>query len=78
MALTNYIAQSVIGTWVFYGYGLGQWGMPRAQQLLYVLLVFALQALLSHWWLARFRYGPMEWLWRWATYGRRPAMRISA
>ena len=78
MALTNYIAQSVIGTWVFYGYGLGQWGMPRAQQLLYVLLVFALQVLASRWWLARFRYGPLEWLWRWATYGRPPAMRISA
>ena len=76
MALTNYIAQSVIGTWVFYGYGLGQWGMPRAQQLLYVLLVFALQVLASRWWLARFRYGPLEWLWRWATYGRPPAMRI--
>ena len=78
MALTNYIAQSVIGTWVFYGYGLGHWGMPRAQQLLYVVLVFALQVLASRWWLARFRYGPLEWLWRWATYGRPPAMRISA
>ena len=77
MALTNYIAQSVIGTWVFYGYGLGQWGMPRAQQLLYVLLVFALQVLASHWWLSRFRYGPLEWLWRWATYARRPSMRIA-
>ena len=77
MALTNYIAQSVIGTWVFYGYGLGQWGMPRAQQLLYVLLVFTLQVLASHWWLSRFRYGPLEWLWRWATYARRPSMRIA-
>ncbi len=77
MALTNYIAQSVIGTWFFYGYGLGQWGMPRAQQVLYVLAVFALQVLASRWWLARFRYGPLEWLWRWATYGRRPPMRLA-
>ena len=78
MALTNYIAQSLIGTWFFYGYGLGQWGMPRAQQVLYVLAVFALQVVASRWWLARFRYGPLEWLWRWATYGRPPAMRIRA
>ena len=78
MALTNYIAQSVIGTWVFYGYGLGHWGMPRAQQLLYVVLVFALQVLASRWWLCAVPLRPAQWLWRWATYGRPPAMRISA
>ena len=78
MALTNYIGQSVLGTLFFYGYGLGYWGMPRAQQVLYVLAVFALQVALSRWWLARFRFGPLEWLWRWATYGRRPAMRGAA
>ena len=78
MALSNYILQSVLGTFFFYGYGLGHWGMPRAQQLLYVLVVFALQLLLSRWWLARFRFGPLEWMWRWITYGRRPPMRIAA
>jgi uncharacterized membrane protein YeiB len=78
MALTNYLMQSVIASAFFYGYGLGHWGMPRAQQALFVLVVFALQVLLSHWWLARFRYGPMEWLWRWMTYGTRPALRLSA
>ncbi len=62
MALTNYIGASIIGTWVFYGYGLGQWGMGRAGQFVFVLVVFALQVLLSHWWLSRFRYGPLEWL----------------
>ncbi len=77
MALTNYILQSAIGTLFFYGYGLGHWGMPRAQQVLYVLVVFALQVLLSRWWLANFRFGPLEWLWRWATYGKRPALRLS-
>jgi uncharacterized membrane protein YeiB len=75
MALSNYILQSLVGTLFFYGYGLGQWGMPRVQQLLYVLVVFALQVLLSRWWMAHFRFGPLEWLWRWATYGRRPPMR---
>ena len=75
MALTNYIGQSLIGTLFFYGYGLSHWGMGRAWQMCFVLVVFALQVVLSRWWLARFRYGPLEWLWRWATYGQRPAMR---
>lgn len=78
MALTNYLMQSVLGTLFFYGYGLGHWGMPRMQQVAYVLVVFLLQLLLSRWWLARFRFGPLEWLWRWATYGRRPPMRVAA
>ena len=75
MALTNYLTQSLLGTLFFYGYGLGYWGMGRAQQLLFVLVVFALQVAFSHWWLARYRYGPMEWLWRSVTYLRTPAMR---
>lgn len=77
MALTNYLTQSALGTWFFYGYGLGHWGMPRSQQVLYVLVVFALQVLLSRWWLSKFRFGPMEWLWRWITYGTRPPMRVA-
>ncbi|MEO6154225.1 MAG: DUF418 domain-containing protein [Thermomonas sp.] len=77
MALTNYLSQSVIGTLFFYGYGLGHWGMGRAWQLVFVVVVFALQIAFSHWWLGRFRYGPMEWLWRWTTYGRRPGMRLA-
>lgn len=75
MALSNYLLQSLLGTWFFYGYGLGHWGMGRAGQLLFVAVVFALQLLLSHWWLARFRYGPMEWLWRGVTYLRWPRLR---
>ena len=79
MALTNYLMQSLVCTLVFYGYGLGYFEqLPRAWQPLFVLVVFGLQVLLSHWWLARFRYGPMEWLWRWMTYGTRPALRVAA
>ena len=78
MALTNYLTQSLVGTTFFYGYGLAHWGMGRAQQLLFVVVVFAVQVAISHWWLARFRYGPMEWLWRSATYLRIPAMRQRA
>ena len=78
MALTNYLMQSLICVVVFYGFGLGHWGMPRAQQVLFVLAVFAAQVAFSHWWLARFRYGPMEWLWRGFTYRRLPPLRIAA
>jgi uncharacterized protein len=76
MALTNYLLQSVVCVGIFYGHGLGLYGqLSRAWQVPFVLLLFALQVIASDWWLARFRYGPMEWLWRWATYGRRPAFR---
>ncbi len=76
MALTNYLLQSVVGTLLFYQYGLGLWGqVSRAWQFALVVAVFALQLVFSRWWLSRFRFGPVEWLWRWATYGRRPAMR---
>lgn len=79
MALTNYLLQSLVGTLLFYGYGLGLWGeVSRAGQTLVVLAVFALQVAASHWWLARFRFGPMEWLWRAFTYLQWPAMRRAA
>ena len=77
MALTNYLLQSLISTFVFYGYGAGQWGLARSWQVVYVAAVFALQVAFSHWWLSHYRYGPMEWLWRAITYRRNPAMRLS-
>lgn len=76
MALTNYLMQSVICSVIFYGYGLGLYGgIGRSGQVAIVLVVFALQVVFSHWWLARFRYGPMEWLWRAGTYLQRPPFR---
>ncbi|MFO1262904.1 MAG: DUF418 domain-containing protein [Rhodoferax sp.] len=75
MALTNYLMQSVLCSFIFYGYGLGWWGMPRSQQVVFVLVVYALQLAFSHWWLARFRLGPMEWVWRSFTYREYPLMR---
>jgi uncharacterized protein len=78
MALTNYLMQSVFGTLLFYGYGFALWGrLGYAQQLLLACAIFGLQVAWSHWWLARFRFGPIEWLWRWATYGRRPPFRTA-
>ncbi|MBB5015306.1 DUF418 domain-containing protein [Rehaibacterium terrae] len=76
MALTNYLLQSVVGTLLFYGYGLGLYGqVPRAWQVVLVAGVFALQLAFSAWWLERFRYGPAEWLWRSITYLRLQPMR---
>lgn len=75
MALTNYLSQSVICSAVFYSYGLGYYGMQRAHQVLFVAVIVALQILFSHWWLSKFRYGPMEWVWRAITYWKIPAFK---
>ncbi|MBT8107642.1 MAG: DUF418 domain-containing protein, partial [Gammaproteobacteria bacterium] len=76
MALTNYLAHSIILTTVFYGYGFGLYGsVPRFWQMGFVLAVVALQLLWSKWWLERYRFGPVEWLWRSLTYGQRQPMR---
>ncbi|GHA68842.1 DUF418 domain-containing protein [Cognatilysobacter bugurensis] len=77
MALTNYLMQSVIAMLVFSGYGLGYFEqLPRAWQPVFVIVVFALQVLLSHAWLARHRHGPMEHLWRAWTYGGQARTRV--
>ena len=76
MALTNYLMQSLICVIYFHGYALGHWGMPRAQQLLFVAVVYAAQIAFSHWWLSKFRYGPMEWFWRGFTYRQVPPFRL--
>ena len=76
MALTNYLSQSLIGTMIFYHYGFGFWGqIGRAAQVGVVLAIYSLQLLFSRCWLARFDYGPMEWLWRAITYWQWPIMR---
>ena len=76
MALTNYLMHSVILTTVFYGYGLGLYGqIPRFWQMGFVIAVLALQLVLSPWWLARYRFGPVEWLWRSITYWKLQPMR---
>ena len=71
MALTNYLMQSLVYLFVFYGFGLGLMRYGGALTCLGITIVtFALQIVFSRWWLARFRFGPMEWLWRSATYGQ--------
>jgi len=78
MALTNYLTQSLVASTFFFGYGFGNWGVSRVDQMLFVVVLAALQIVFSHLWLARFRYGPMEWLWRAVTYWTIPPMRIKA
>lgn len=75
-ALTNYLLQSVIGTLLFYGYGLGLFmKMGPALLLVPTVVIFAIQVAASNWWLARFRFGPAEWLWRCLTYGKLQPLR---
>ena len=72
MALTNYLMHSVVMTTIFYGYGLGLYGeIPRMQQMLFVAGMLFVQLIVSPWWLARYRFGPVEWLWRTLTYWQR-------
>jgi uncharacterized protein len=75
MPLTNYLLQTAIATTIFYGWGLGFWngGGPLVWLLLALAIYFIVQVPLSGWWLARFEYGPMEYLWRAMTYGRAQA-----
>ena len=55
---------------MFYGYGLGLFGQIRASVALgFGIAIYAAQAIFSQWWLARYRFGPVEWLWRTLMYG---------
>jgi uncharacterized protein len=79
MAFTNYLAQSVIFGWIFYGYGLGLFGrLGVASALAIGVAVYIGQVFFSAWWLRRYRYGPVEWLWRTLMYGVRQPMRQTA
>ncbi len=70
MALTNYVGQSVICTLIFYGTGLGLGGKMGPTLYLPVgFAVYLFQVMASRFWLRRFRFGPLEWLWRMLTYG---------
>jgi uncharacterized protein len=77
MALTNYLMHSVILTSIFYGYAGGQYGeISRAPQMLIVIAIILSQMIFSKWWLNRYRFGPMEWLWRSLTYKKIQPMKL--
>lgn len=79
MALTNYLTQSLVCTLLFYGYGFGLAGkVGPSVSVPLAVGIYALQVAFSRWWLRRFRFGPLEWLWRSLTYGRVQPLRLPA
>jgi uncharacterized protein len=71
MAFSNYIGSSVLMMLVFQGWAGGLYGqLHRGGLLLIVLAAWTLMLAWSKSWLASFRYGPLEWLWRCLTYWR--------
>ena len=79
MAFTNYIMQSLIGTFIFYGYGFGLFGtMDTAEQLYVIGSIWLFQLIASPIWLKYFQFGPLEWGWRSLTYWKRQPMRIQS
>ncbi len=75
MALTNYLVQSLVLGFIFYGYGFGLIGrLGSAAAASIGVAVYIAQVYLSRFWLERFRFGPFEWLWRSLSYGLRQPM----
>ncbi len=76
MAFSNYILQTLICTTLFYGHGFGLFGeVPRWGQLAITVAIWVLLVIVSNLWMTRFRFGPLEWLWRTLSYGKRQPMR---
>ena len=76
MALSNYILQSVFGLLLFHGFAFGLWNeLPRHQLYLVVAAQWVVMIAFSVFWLRRYRFGPLEWLWRSLTYGRLASMK---
>jgi uncharacterized protein len=76
MALSNYLFHSVVTSIIFLGWGLGFAGrLDYAGQLFVVAVIWVVQLALSPIWLAQYRFGPAEWLWRSLTYWKRQPMR---
>jgi uncharacterized protein len=76
MALTNYLSHSVLYFIVFSGVGFGLYGeVGPALCVVLSVAIFAAQMVFSRWWLARYRFGPAEWVWRTLTYGELQPMK---
>lgn len=77
MALTNYMLQAAALDFIVSGYGLSLRLRP-AVGVIAAAALFAAEVLFSRWWLARYRFGPCEWIWRSLTYGSLQPMRRRA
>nr|WP_298790600.1 DUF418 domain-containing protein [uncultured Allomuricauda sp.] len=79
MALTNYLAHSVIAAFIFYGFGFSMFGELERHQLYYIVLgIWVFQLIFSPIWLKYFQFGPVEWLWRSLTYKQKQPFRIKS
>jgi uncharacterized protein len=79
MAFSNYILTSLLMTFYFNGYGLGNFAQLERHQLLYVVAgMWSINLILSPLWLRAFRFGPLEWAWRSLTYWKRQPFRREA
>lgn len=77
LALTVYLSGTVMFTMLFYGYGFGQiFLIGPAGTTAYAILFFTIQVVFCAWWLRRFRFGPMEWVWRSLTYRKVQPLRL--
>ena len=78
MALTNHLIQSVVLTFISYGWGLGYaLKLNGFQVLAIVCILYFLQIAVSNIWLKNFTYGPLEWVWRCITYWKALPIRIN-
>jgi len=78
MALTNYLTQTMILITLFYGFGFGFfYKVSLAQGVLLTLALYLLQVFWSNLWFKKFKYGPLEWLWRGLTYKKFEPFRSS-
>jgi uncharacterized protein len=76
MSLSNYILQSIISFWLFYSVGFGFYGeVPPLGSVFLVISIYTLQIFASKAWLKKYRFGPLEWLWRTLTYGKRQPLK---
>jgi uncharacterized protein len=74
LSLTNYVVQVAVLETVFAS-STPMMGLNRWTGLVGVVVVFATQVVFSRWWIARFRYGPLEWVWRSMTFARLEPLR---
>ncbi|GAA0314457.1 DUF418 domain-containing protein [Bacillus carboniphilus] len=73
LSITLYLTQSIVCTFIFYGYGLGLYGKVELWEgTILALAIYCVQLVFSYFWFKKYKTGPVEWLWRWFTYKEKP------